>query len=222
MSRTSNWGAYWFRKNGRKWDRKFFNEQPWCGGGGVNRWDLFKQNNNETKSAWIGTALQRGQLVIWWIWILAPHHVWAPHSLLHHFLCRPPCSRDEVSTNEAARTWRWFWGENLLQGKRDAQHERVGTAEHDLSPCEARGWVWGSQASVDKLLGSRSVQSFYAWRWRAKEIYKWDEGNGRKICKRFASEKTTFMWGLGTNWMITSKHLSIWDEAALGRIGGSF
>ena len=122
MSRTSNWGAYWFRKNGRKWDRKFFNEQPWCGGGGVNRWDLFKQNNNETKSAWIGTALQRGQLVtwqtitfiynfsfwkssslmtfflqvIWWIWILAPHHVWAPHSLLHHFLCRPPCSRKKL------------------------------------------------------------------------------------------------------------------------------
>ena len=25
----------------------------------------------------------------------------------------------------------------LDAGKRDAQHERVGTAEHDLSPCEA-------------------------------------------------------------------------------------
>ena len=121
MSRTSNWGAYWFRKNGRKWDRKFFNEQLWYGGGGVNRWDIFK-HNRETKSAWVGTALQRGQLVtwqtitfiynfsfwkssslmtfflqvIWWIWILAPHHVWAPHSLLHHFLCRPPCSRKKL------------------------------------------------------------------------------------------------------------------------------
>ena len=292
MPRTSNWGAYWFRKNGRKWDRKFFNEQPWCGGGGVNRWDLFK-HNRETKSAWVGTALQRGQLVTWQtITFIYNFSFWKSSSLMTFFcrsfggfgfwllimfgpltLCfiisyvvhlvhvsnfsnryhtyqiktypiillfwptvcgfqvmklvrmRQQGLDDDFEGKTYSRVsclavnWISYF---LDAGKRDAQHERVGTAEHDLSPCEAWGWVWGSQASVDKLLGSRSVQSFYAWRRRAKEIYKWDEGNGRKICKRFASEKTTFMWGLGTNWMITSKHLSMWDEAALGRIGGSF
>jgi len=149
----SNCAAHWFRYNGWKWDGKLFNEQSGCGGR-VARGDLFKHINSAASSTWIGTALHWDQLVLWWIWILAAHHVWPPHLMLCHFLCSPPCSCDEAGETAAARA-RWgFWGENLLQGKCDAEHERTGTAEHNFSACETRGWVWGSQASVDKLLGS--------------------------------------------------------------------
>jgi len=151
--------AHWFRYNGRKWDGELFNVE-WWGGGRVNGGDIFKQINSPTKSTWVGTAIHWGQLVIWWIWILAAHHVWPPHRLLYHFLYRPPCPRDEAGANAATRAGRWFWGENLLQGKCNAKHERVGTAEYDLPSCEARGWNGGSQASLDKLLGCGFVQFF--------------------------------------------------------------
>ena len=75
-------------------------------------------------------------------------------------------------------------------GKCNVEHERVGTAEYDLPPCEARGWVWGSQASLDKLLGSGYVQSCYVWRWRgvwatyiSDQPVRWGEN-----IKRFINE----------------------------------
>lgn len=170
--------------------------------------------------------------VIWWIWILAAHHVWPPHRMLCHFLYRPPCSRDEVGADAAARARRWFWGENLLQGECDVEYERAGTAEHDLPPCEARGWVWGSQASMDKLLVAGYLQGFYAWRWRGvwatyilDQPVQWNENIERFISKtKPTAEKTFFHVRPGIE-SEDHKHPSVdkkLDEAALWRMGGVF
>ena len=35
--------------------------------------------------------------VLWWIWILAAHHVWPPRLMLCHFLCSPSRSCEEIS-----------------------------------------------------------------------------------------------------------------------------